>query len=107
MAVGITETNFKSSRYVSPLSRYQASKVIYWSDKNYLTFETYKKPIHVNSNQDMFTVISPSQEFRPDKVSQDMYGVTDFWWKIMEVNKIKDVFDFRSGLSIRLPGGIY
>jgi hypothetical protein len=55
----------------------------------------------------MFTVISPSQEFRPDKVSQDMYGIPDFWWKIMEVNKIKDVFDFRAGLSIRLPGGVY
>lgn len=107
MPVGITNTNFQPSRFVSKLSRYQNSQVIYWSKKNYLTFETYKKQIYRNSGEDMFTVVSPGQEFRPDKVSQEAYGTPDFWWKILEVNKIKDIYDFKSGLSIRLPGGVY
>jgi hypothetical protein len=40
-------------------------------------------------------------------VSQEAYGVPDFWWRIMEFNNIKDVFDFKSGLNIAIPSQFF
>jgi hypothetical protein len=65
--------------------------------------ETYKKNIYKLNNKDVFTLITPKYEYRPDLLSYDFYGTTDFWWKIMEMNNIIDIFDFKSGLTIRLP----
>ena len=48
-------------------------------------------------------VISPGYEYRPDLISQMVYGSPDFWWKIMEVNSIKDIFDFKAGVNLRIP----
>jgi hypothetical protein len=46
-------------------------------------------------------------EYRPDLVSQDKYGLPDFWWKIMEVNGMKDIMDFKAGKTIVLPENVY
>ena len=107
MAVPVQKTKLKSSKFVSGLSRYKDYPIIYWSEKNYLTLPTYKKTDNAPNAGDMFTVISPGQEFRPDKVSQEMYGTPDLWWRILEANNIKDIFEFKSGLSIRLPGNVF
>ena len=48
-------------------------------------------------------VISKNYEFRPDLVSYEAYGVVDFWWKIMEFNNIKDIFDFKAGINLTIP----
>jgi hypothetical protein len=40
-------------------------------------------------------------------VSLETYGVVDYWWKILEANNMKDIFDFKSGVNIRLPGSIF
>ena len=42
----------------------------------------------------------------PEIVSNKVYGSPDFWWKIMEANNIKDIFDFKTGINIRLPDAI-
>ena len=51
-------------------------------------------------------VITKGSEYRPDLVSFDEYGTIDFWWKIMEVNGIKDILDFAAGRNIRLPNNV-
>jgi hypothetical protein len=53
------------------------------------------------------TVIPVSIQYRPDLLSQKKYGTVDFWWKIMEVNEIKDVMNFKAGRTILLPGDPY
>ena len=52
-------------------------------------------------------VIPSGMEFRPDLVSKEKYGVPDFWWKILEANKMKDIFEFRAGKTIILPENVY
>lgn len=69
-----------------------------------MTFNTYKKNINTEATQgDKFTVIKTGEEYRPDKTSQRAYGTVDFWWAIMEANNIKDVYNYTSGLNIRIP----
>jgi hypothetical protein len=104
MAVNITKTNLNSTDFVANTSRYYGSDVYYWGDNQQITFETYKKEnTYPESPQDKFTIISPGMEYRPDKMSVEVYGHVDWWWKIMEANGIKDIYDFKAGRNIRLP----
>jgi hypothetical protein len=107
MANKIEYPNINASRFVTATSRYKDSKVIYYSDDKIITFETYKKPKFIVSRDDQVTVIPARMQYRPDLVSKEKYGIVDFWWKIMEVNNIKDVFDFKAGMTIILPRNIY
>jgi hypothetical protein len=100
-------TNVKADEFVAKTSRYIESRVVYYSEAKILTFETYKKkPILISPN-DQVTVIPPGMEYRPDLISKGKYGTVDFWWKIMEANKMKDIMEFTAGKTITLPENIY
>ena len=107
MSVPITYTTLPTSRFVAPTSRYIDSQVIQYSEQNILTFAIYKRTTYVPQSGDKFAVISPGYEYRPDLMSNAIYGVSDFWWKLMEVNRIFDIYDFKAGLNIRIPMNIY
>lgn len=107
MANKVTYTNIPSQKFVNPLSRYASSEVIYWSDNNIATFETYKRVPIQESESDRFVVLNDSTAYRPDRVSYAAYGMVDFWYKIMEANNIFDIRDFKSGITIRLPSQIF
>lgn len=104
----IIETNINpKGLFVGAISRYASSDVIYWGDLNKITFKTYNKtPVPLNSS-DRYMVVSSGDEFRPDKIAKRIYGDVGFWWKILEVNGIKDIFDFKIGTNIRLPANIF
>lgn len=107
MANYIEDTNINAKQFVPPSSRYSESKVIYYTEKKLLTFKTYKKTETPLSSKDKYAVITPGVEFRPDLVSQKAYGTVDFWWKILEANGMKDIWEFKSGLNIRIPDAIF
>jgi len=99
-------TEIDAKRFVPVTSRYSDYPVIYYTENKLITFTIYKKKTIPLSSDDRYYVITAGTEYRPDLVSQKSYGTTDFWWKIMEANNIKDVFDFKSGLNIRIPNSI-
>lgn len=107
MANKIEYTNLLPEKFVPKTSRYTDSDVIYYGDRNALTFTTYKKKDNEEGAGDRFTVVSPGQEYRPDLLSFEAYGTPDFWWRIMEANGIMDIYEFKSGTNIRLPGNVF
>lgn len=107
MANYTESTKIKSSRFVPISSRYYNSSVVYYTENKLLTFKIYKKTIINPTQKDKYYVITPGTEYRPDLVSQTAYGTVDFWWKIMEANNLKDVYEFKSGLNIRIPNAIF
>jgi hypothetical protein len=110
MANFIEDANIQPQRFVSALSRYLNSTVIYYhiGNQKKITFTTYKKTSSTKSRDgDLYMVIPAGMAYRPDLVSQQVYGTTDFWWKIMEANNIKDIFEFETGVNLRLPGNIF
>ena len=108
MANQITFLNTRpTDGLVDVTSRYTNSAVIRYGDVNRLSFSIYKRQITEFQSTDQVTVIPSGMEYRPDLVSQRTYGTPNFWWRIMEVNKIFDVFDFKSGVTIRLPQNIF
>ena len=106
MANYIEETNINPKRFVNFTSRYSDAKVYYYTENKFLTFGTYKKNELPRTEQDKYTVVTASTEYRPDLVSLAAYGTVDLWWKIMEANNIKDIYKFKIGLNIRLPNNL-
>lgn len=107
MANYYEETIIQPRRFVPVTSRYTGQKVIYYTERKLLSYNTYKKSEYKPSNKDKFMVVSPRYEYRPDLTSYDAYGTPDFWWKILEANGIKDVFDYKAGLNVRLPNAVF
>lgn len=107
MANKIDYSNTKPIEFVTKLSRYANSRVMYYSDERIITFETYKRKKYKPSARDQVTVITPGMEYRPDLMSFEKYGLPDFWWKIMEANNMKDVTEFKAGKTIVLPENAY
>jgi hypothetical protein len=88
---------------VSSGSRYERSKVIYYGEQRFMTFETYVRRNYDTSGNESVMVITKGVEYRPDLVSHDYYGYPDHWWRILEANGMKDVFEFKTGTTIVLP----
>ena len=107
MANKIEYSSVLASKFVTQTSRYINSKVLYYGEEKITTFEIYKKPKFLFSKNDQVAVIPNGMQYRPDLVSKEKYGIVDVWWKIMEVNKIKDIMEFTAGKTIILPGNIY
>lgn len=48
--------------------------------------------------------IPPGYESRPDLISYIFYGTSDYWWLLMEVNNVTNIFEgFNIGDSIIIP----
>jgi hypothetical protein len=103
MANKIIYTKLKARRFIDFLSRYSRSKVIFYGDNQKTTFTTYKRKTISATSRDKFIKLNSSNEYRPDLVSQVAYGFSDYWWRIMEFNGIKDIKEFKSGITIRIP----
>ena len=103
MANPIEEAKIDTRTFVTTASRYISSKVMYYGDLRRLTFSTYKRNLPGVTKDDRFMVITKGYEFRPDLVSVKVYGLPDFWWRIMEANGIADIYDFKAGVNIRIP----
>lgn len=109
MTVRIEDSNISPVNLVGGTSRYANSKVIYYGEDRLLTLTTYKrKEISVNPTDSVY-LITPAYEYRPDLLAYKKYGIAgmDMWWKILEVNKIRDIWDFKAGKTIILPGNIF
>lgn len=105
MANEMSYTNYGTKDSVSATSRYAHRLIIHYGSLNKATFAIYKTPSIGPASDDKFYEITKEVEFRPDLVSFRFYGLPDFWWRIMEINKMKDIMEFRAGRNIRLPGG--
>lgn len=98
--------NIPSQNVVTSGSRYLKQAVIYYGEQRYVTFDTYvRKPYQAKGNEKVM-VIPKGAEYRPDLVSNDVYGYPDNWWRILEANGMKDVFEFKQGKTIMLPNQV-
>jgi hypothetical protein len=62
-------------------------------------------PIPADS-KDVLVTISPTYHQRPDRLSYDTYGTTDYWWVFMvrNMNAIRDpIYDMVQGMTIYVP----
>jgi hypothetical protein len=106
MTVPIESTTIVTATVVQGFSRYQNSEVIYWGDQNLLAFGTYIRTAYVPTGTEKVIMVTPGLAYRPDLLSADYYGTSDAWWKILEVNGIYDIYDFKPGITVMLPASL-
>ncbi len=99
-------TTARPSSFVTATSRYIDSTVVAYGNDRKITFTTYKR-IERTTQFDKYLVIPEGYAYRPDLVSQKVYGYPDSWWLIMEVNQIYDIKDFVAGKTIRIPDQVF
>lgn len=87
-------------------SRYLRQNVIYYGEKKILTIDTYNRQTYTRSGDEKIMLINKGVEYRPDLVSFDVYGFVDNWWRILEANNMKDIWEFKAGTTIYLPNKI-
>lgn len=102
MAKPIKYSNMEGRSYVPPTSRYATAPIIFYDGK--MTYPIYRKKKAVFNSTDKHYEITKEVEYRPDLVSSKTYGAPDYWWKIMEMNGMKDILEFKAGRNIILPG---
>jgi hypothetical protein len=106
MTIPIRNANIRTESVLKGFSRYRTQRVIYWSDNNLLTFNTYVRTPYKVTGKEKIMVVKPTLAYRPDLVSYDVYGFPDAWWKILEANNMKDIWDFKAGVTIILPDSV-
>ena len=89
---------------ISKASRYVKSKVI--NIDGHATLSIYKRRNYPPNEADRFVTLTPPYEYRPDLVSFDVFGIPDFWWRILEANNMMDIMQFKAGKNIRVPFNI-
>ncbi len=103
MTIPIETANIRSENLVEPYSRYYGKPVIYYSELRKITFETYIREPYQRTGNEKVMIVNRGVEYRPDLVSYDVYGNPDLWWKILEANNMKDIWEFKAGVTIFLP----
>ena len=86
---------------------YPATSPYYFTDvvnNNFLDVMV-NRPIPMQPS-DIYWVITPVYEYRPDLLAYDLYGDSRLWWVFAQrnPNRLKDpLFDFVTGVGIYLP----
>jgi hypothetical protein len=106
MTVPLEFANIRVETLVRGFSRYKESEVLYWGNQRRIAFGTYLRKPYTPTGKERVMLVTPGLEYRPDLVAYDVYGFPDGWWKIMEVNKIYDIWDFKAGITIMLPDSL-
>lgn len=101
--IPIEYTTISPKTLVTPDSRYREQRIIYYSEKRLMTFDTYLRKQYTFSGKEKVMVITKGYEYRPDLVSHKVYGFPGNWWRILEANKMKDIWEFKAGKTIMLP----
>jgi len=87
-------------------SRYMRSRVYVFEGSDKMSFEIYKRvPIPLSEN-DRYTVVEAQHQYRPDLMSYEIWGFSDYWWVLLAANNIWDIYDFKIGTNIRIPNSV-
>jgi hypothetical protein len=103
MTVPVFYTQIPTNKVMTPSSRYKKQNIIYYGEQKFMTFDTYFRINYVQKGNERVMVITKGVEYRPDLVSNEFYGFPDNWWKILEANKMMDIWEFKTGKTIILP----
>lgn len=86
-------------------SRYRGATVTQVGEDGELRdYVLLRKPLYVPENdQDSYVVIDQGNQYRPDTLSQQLYGTPNFGWALMEINNLRSFMDLQFGIRIRVP----
>jgi hypothetical protein len=97
-------SNVYSDRDVNTLNRYR-NKITLTSYSGYTVLEFIKKSQLVLEEQstDQFYFVDVSKQYRPDLISNEMYGTPIYYWVILSCNNLISPLQVTANLTLRIP----
>jgi hypothetical protein len=68
--------------------------------------DLYVPPLNISFENTKTITLEQKYHTRPDLLAHDLYGDSDLWWVFVLYNRNKilnPIYDFKSGLTIRVP----
>jgi hypothetical protein len=86
-------------------SRYRGSTVTQIErDGELRDYVLLRKPLNVPlTDEDQFVIIDQGNQYRPDTLSQQVYGTPDYGWAIMDINNLRSFMELQFGIRVRIP----
>lgn len=86
-------------------SRYRGSTITSVNTTEGLqNYTILKLPIEVPETEyDFYISIDSSNEFRPDILSNQVYGTPDYGWALLEINTLRSFKDLKLQARLRVP----
>jgi len=86
-----------------PLSRYYNTRILVSLD-NKAVQESWIRELIGDADDDIYYQIPPEFEFRPDLISEDVYGTPWLYWIVSFKNGLVDAFaECYIGRKLRIP----
>ena len=86
-------------------SRYRGSTITsVETDEGLQNYTVLKLPINVPETEyDFYVEIDSTNEYRPDLLSYQVYGSSEFGWALMEINNLRSFRDLKLLTRLRVP----
>lgn len=86
-------------------SRYRGSTITsVETDEGLQNYTILKLPLQVPETEfDFFIEIDSTNEFRPDTLSNQVYGTPYYGWALMEINNLRSFRDLTLRNRLRIP----
>lgn len=99
-----TLSDISSDRSENTLSRYR-NKIRLTSYSGYTFIEFIKKSqLYLDvSSEDQYYFVDASKQYRPDLISNEIYGSPIYYWVILSCNNLISPLQVRTNLTLRLP----
>lgn len=99
-----TISDVYSDRSSTTLSRYR-NKIRLTSYTGYTFLEFVKKSQLVLdvSPEDQYYFVDASKQYRPDLISNEIYGSPIYYWVILSCNNLISPLQVRTNLTLRIP----
>ena len=94
---------------ITKMSIAENDKIDRYKTKLRLTTDSYAKIQFIHKQYMTFVepfeyfYVSAPYEYRPDLLSDDIYGSPLYAWAILAANDMKSIFDFKLGISVKVP----
>lgn len=92
---------YNTNTEYSNVSRYQLLRVITSDNTRYL--ETFNQRSIKESKEDIYHMVTASEENRLDIISNKYYNTPVYWWALAIANDMIDPYIVEIGSMIRIP----
>lgn len=97
---GLLNTNVQSTQNMN--SRYAFTPKVTTREKIYV-YDIYQKITIPTSSDDVYHVVTQTQDGRLDILAQMYYNDASLWWMIATANDMVDPFILPAGVTVRIP----
>lgn len=103
-----TREYFEQLEYLPTVSysnacRYKNLRTLKDEETGKIHHESWSQQVIEETTEDTYVTVTNETENRLDMIAYTYYGSARYWWVVALANYIKDPFDVKVGMTLRIP----